>query len=852
MMKAGGVMKPESSKKSDKLTSRVPRPLVLLLAGSGLWGCGGTVEESSTESVQQPLTSAEDEAVAKTLAPLRSLDVPGGVYMTSVEQTSSATGNFTHVVHVYQPDSNGEGIRFELGARTSGGAVDTSHTFQSVTLTSHPGEADQSSQTLPNGSGTRVYSLSTSRRGWYRLVFVHGAPSGGRTLSIKAYDAANNALKMGWSDPPGTNAQMRVRFAVTQASDVFFKGGAYRNADATQSAYADNVKVNGTLLYRRSFDQGRYNFPVGRLNAGQHTLEFALSSSSTSGSAKYWFGVNERSFDPLGAKSAWDPVQFLYYGAMRTGDYDAWSEGVAFDQGTTVNDGTGEGSRPPPVRRGTTFSIAVDHPALRTGNASLTITSPTYFSEMPWAKSLSGTSDYAGAIFVSGAASTRNREHWRVTVPSTAPVGRYTLRVFTPGGTQIGSDVAFYVIHNPYPLVSSGAVSKAELETYCYDEDEDGVGVHVPHGTDRDNLRDHFTAHYDGRRDLGYFPTTLLTGSFRRTNSEIDPSMLDIAAASIDGTTTEFESMLRLYRIVSQRIKYNRPDLHDDSADVMIGEFSPFESTLAFWYSLPGMELTELQTTGQCYEYGHVLTALARSAGILARPISSASWLGGWGNHVFAEAYVPNLPQHGGKRTSSNSSSRSDTDPWYTFDATDPNFVGLEPRMFTKYSEAVAPRAQFGRAAMVLEGVAPAEIDAVTNPLTWDPLSTAEVGTSGLTDVSSAYASGPEFWLTASGVTGWLGYGEKDVYRVSKSVTGARAVRVTPVSDPGGSWNLDIKLCIGSVSNSPVMPDRCWDAASTYTLPPGESYVVVFNDGEDMPARYLRGDVAKYVLDLVY
>jgi hypothetical protein len=217
------------------------------------------------------------------------------------------------------------------------------------------------------------------------------------------------------------------------------------------------------------------------------------------------------------------------------------------------------------------------------------------------------------------------------------------------------------------------------------------------------------------------------------------------------------------------------------------------------------------------------------------------------------EAFVPGLPQHGGKRTSSNTSANSDTDPWYAFDATDPNGTWEpEPRTFDHHSEAVAPRAQFGRAAAVLLGTVPSDIDAVTNPPTWDPLSTAQVGTSGVLDVSAAYASGSEFWLTASGVTGWIGYGEKDVYRVSRTVTGARAVRVTMVPDPNSTWNFDIKLCIGSVSNTPVMPSRCSDAASTYPLPSGESYVVVFNDAEDMPSRYMRGDVAKYVLELLY
>jgi hypothetical protein len=831
--------------KIDRHLSRLVPSFALLLplSAAGLLSCTAAEEEPSiVKATPQGLTGAEDEAVAKTMAPIRSLQTPGGVYMTSIEQTIATTGSFAYVVHVYQPDATGEGIRFEVAARTSGGAVDSSHTFQSVSLTSRPGEAGETQQALANGSGQKVYALATSRQGWYRFSFTHGAPSGGRTLMIKAYDAAGNALKMAWSDPPGVNAQVRVRLAVAQASNVFFKGGAYRNTDPAQFAYADDVKVNGSLLYRRSFDQGRYNFPLGRLNAGQHTLEFSLSSSA--GTPKYWFGVNESSFDTLGTKSTWDPVQFLYYGSMHTGDYDAWSDGVAFAQASTAT-----GSRPPPVRRGTTFSVALEHPSLNAGNAVLHISSVFGGPEVTWSKTLPAGSDYSGAIFAAGAASTRNREHWRVTVPGNAPVGRYLLSAFAPNGAQIGSTVEFYVIHNPYSLLASGAISKAELEAYGYDEDEDGVSMQGPSGTDRDNLRDHFSAFYDGSLEFGYTPTTMITGSFRRTQSESLPSMLDIAASSADGTSSEFETMLRLYRIVSQRIKYNRPAIPDDSSDTMIGGEGGLEPSLAFWFSLPGMEL-EGQSTGQCFEYGTVLTALARSAGILARPVSSSNWLGGWGNHVFTEAYIPGLPQHGGKRTSSNFSANSDTDPWYVFDATDPNGTAVFPRTFVTHSEAVAPRAQYGRAAVVLQGTLSPAIDAVTNPPTWNPLSTATVGASGVTTVSAAYTSGPEFWLTTSGVTGWVGYGEKDVYRISKTVTGARAVRVTTLS--GGSGNLDLKLCVGSVSNMPVMPDRCANAASSYTLPAGESYVVVFNDAEDMPARYLRGDVAKYVLDLEY
>lgn len=816
----------------------------VLSCSAGSEGTAGTDEIGEVDELSSNLTPAEDAAVARTRAPIRALEVPGNVYMTSIEQTSSATGSFAHVVHVYQPDANNEGIRFEVAARTSGGVVDTAHTFQTVRLVSRPGEPDQTTTSLANSSGQRVYSVATSRQGWYRFSLVHGAPSGGRTLTLKAYDAAGNPLKMAWSDPPGTNAQVRVRFNVAQPTNLFFKGGAYRNADSASSAFVDSVRVNGSLLYRRGFDQGRFNFPLGSLNAGQHTLDFSLNA--TGGTPKYWFGVNEKSFDALTNKATWDAVQFLYQGPMRTGDYDAWNDGVAFLQGQTVS-----GSRPPPVRRGTTFAVALSDSSLSAGNATLRIASVmTPQTELNWTKTLPANSDYAGGVFASGSLSGRHREHWQVVVPSNAPVGRYTLSAFTPGGQQIGASVLFYVIHNPYTLLSNGAISKAELETWGYDEDEDGVLLQGPYGADRDNLRDHFTAFYDGNAEWGYTPTTMITGAFRRTQDETFPSMLDIAVASMDGMTNEFDSMLRLYRIVSQRLKYNRPAIPDDSSDSLIGGDTGLDPSLAFWFSLQSTEFSGPLTTGQCFEYGNILAAVARSAGILARPASSWNSLAGWGNHVFTEAYVPGLPHHGGKQTSSGSSANSDNDPWYVFDATDPNGTAVFPRYFTTYSEAVAPRSQFAKAAVVLQGPPAQPFDVVTNPVTWDPLATATVPASGVLNLSAAYNSGPEFWLTASGVSGWVGYGEKDVYRINKAATGARAVRVSIA--PGGSYGLDLKLCVGSASNVPVMPSRCDNAAVSQVLPDGDSYVVVFNDAEDMPARYLRGDVAKYVLDLEY
>ncbi|MGK3998582.1 transglutaminase-like domain-containing protein [Sorangium sp. So ce1024] len=850
--------------------------LALLLLGAlgPIAGCadGELALEAPVETSAQELTSIpniSDEALQKTLAPLRALEVPGSVYMKSVEETFPGTGTFSQVVHVYQPDANGERIRFELAARTPTGQVDASHRFESVKIVSRPGEPDQSVHVQANGSGQRVYELSSSRQGWYRFELTYVAPNAGRTLSFKATDVSGSSLKIVWVDPPSAAVQVKARVAVEGApSPVFLKGGAYRNTDPGQFAHADDVKLNGNLLYRRGFDQGLYNFPLGQLNAAEHTLELSLAASAYD-PAKFWFGVSEQSFAPAGTRTSWDRVQFLYQGAMRTGDYDAWSEGVAFAQGSTV----AHGVRPPPVRRGTTFAVAVEDSSLNGAqNATLRIISDATGAEVPWAKSLPPELDYSGGIFTNGGFSSRNREHWRITVPGDAPIGRYVVRAFTPWGAQIGQDVVFYVIHNPYPLVASGAISKAELETYGYDEDEDGVDLHGEHGSDRDNLRDHFTVLYEWSPP--YEVHTKLTAAFRRTTDEAKFSFLDHAVAAAQGTTSEIETMRRLYRLVTQRYRYSQATNQGDVSSIFLSDgLDPAES---LQYGQPGSELTwEDGINGaQCYDYAPVLAAIARSAGVLSRVVSSNGSLGGWGNHFFTEAYIPTVPHHGGKQQNSSSSPNSDTDPWYVFDATNPDASGNTPYayLWERYSEAIGPRAQYGRAAFVLSGYKPN--GTTTNTVTWDPLGpTTDIGADDVLSLEAEYESGPDFWLTQSGVTGILARGEKDVYRISKATTGAKAVSVSTL--PGGGSTLQPVLCVGPyvdpdgppVENEPDMaprwtasvPARCADRATTYPLPEGESYVVVFHDhGQpddvtpDPNDRIRLGDSVQYVLDLQY
>lgn len=821
-------------------------PLITALLAShfGLWGCS---EQPSTEIASTKAAQAvyPPGALEKTLVPLRSLQVPAGVYIKSIDETYATTGNLPHSVYLYQPDATGEAVRVELSAKTSGGTVDASHQFTSVSLTSHPGASDQSVQALNNAAGAVVYSIATSQPGWYRFSFAYGAVNVGRTLSIKAYAASGTPLKMAWTDPPGTNVQVRTTVTVEQTTNTFLKGGAYRNTDATQYAYADYVKVDGNLLYRRAFDQGQFNFPLGTLAAGQHTVEFSLVKST--GMAKFWFGVNDTSFDPLNGKSGWSSAQFLYWGSMHTSGYDAWNEGVAFAQGASAVIGV----RPPPIRRGTSFSLALDHTSLAgTGNAILRIYPLGSGSETNWPAALSADSDYKGGIMTASGFTPRYREHWKVNVPANAPVGRYVVRAFAPTGAQVGTDVVFYVLHNPYGLVTQGAISKAELETFAYDEDEDGADVLANFGTDADNGRAHFTAIYPGSIDWGYTQVSKITGAFRRTNSDTGLSMLDYAMASAQGTSTEFESMRRLYRLASQHLRYTHYDIQDDSSMTFFsyGDGTGFSLDAAATYSKPGTELPATNG-GQCQDYSTILAALARSSGMVARAISSQSGLGGWADHYFTEVYISDLPHHGGK-TARTGGTASDTDPWYVFDATDPKGSASE-MSWGYYGEAIAPRAEYGRAMLTMLGPPYGTWDVSTTKLGWDPLNTGTVYASDVTSVANAYSSGPEFWLTISGVTGWIGFGDKDVYRISKETTGAKAVRVRTL--PSGGEYVAPVLCVAPASPSLALPAKCEKPAARQTLPAGESYVVVFNNTPDVNfSRVLRGDTIQYVLELEY
>ncbi|MCK4661111.1 MAG: transglutaminase domain-containing protein, partial [Phycisphaerae bacterium] len=414
---------------------------------------------------------------------------------------------------------------------------------------------------------------------------------------------------------------------------AYYKGGAYRNTKPAEYAFIRDIRLDGALLYERAFDQGKYDFPLGFLVPGEHILT-ATFESSGGYPTKLWEHVCEHSFDPDDIKKSWDSVQILYMGNTHTRDYDSWSEGVAFAQGSDV----GSGVRPPPIRRGTTFMVAMEDPSFAAGDGDVKVFPLGSATEVSWGAYQTKVEDYTGGYYETGGLSTRQREHWEVAVPALVPVGRYILRGYDASGTEIGTGSVFYVIYDPYLLVDGTKFTKQDIETWAYDEDEDGK-TWTGYGPDADHERDDFSAyHWSGNTQ-----TTYASRAMRRDPSFASPvSVLDLAIAAADGTSDQFESMRRLYRLTNQRINWSSPTWTPDAEAILIRIGEGLTISDAETYSLPNNALPSAKVIqGQCMDFGNVLAALARSIGIPARPASGQSGIFGWNFHVFTEVYLP-------------------------------------------------------------------------------------------------------------------------------------------------------------------------------------------------------------------
>ncbi len=874
-----------------------------VLAGS-IVACGNTVAHDGkavplpgdlAASVVNPLAISEGGAGLPMGANDLRLDAlaPSDVYLTSFSASFQYEGSYAHTVYLYQPEESAAVLRFTLQSAIAGTtSSDDASVFRNVQLLRNPGQQDESEQELTATASGDGYEATTRAKGWYALKFSYQAPGTNRTLTYRGVDANGAPIKTAWIAPSGKTAQFRATFRVDRPTHVYFKGGAFSGASIQQFAFTDNIKVDGELLYRRSFNQGLFNYPMGYLPSDTHSLDFDFTAWSGAPSQS-WFGVSSVSFDPkqreaaegavapageTNAKTQWDPVQFVYQGPMHTGDYDAWSEGVAFAQSQTPAGSGGSGTfprlgvRPPPVRRGTTFSIALEHEKLAgpESNATLELSLLDSNTSLNWPVTSAPSLDYSGGIFTEAGFSTRSREHWSITVPVHAPIGRYVLRAFAPDRTPIGSDVLFYVLHNPHTYVGTEGLTKAEVETYGYDEDEDGLGWNLVEGAgqdaDQDHLRDQYVVvvgHPGNAEDGALLPgesygaNAAYSAAFRRTSGRAswDHSLLDYAMASAHGATSEFETMVRLLRFVSQRKWYTNMsasvvDVEEELGASALDELER-ELALAAACSQSGYESSDCVRGGAvCYTSATLLGAITRSTGILARAVNA-------GSHAVTEAYLPTPP---------DGALFPDADRWFVFDATDhksnmagPFAVGSDPNVQPSYHfwnlwGAVAPRGQYclaeKLAAQVQGGIE--RCSWITTSVDWEAPTNRgsfQIPSSGVKDLAPEYNSSTGYWITKSGVTGWLSFGDKDVYRISKSTAGGDYLRV--VAQPSfGSSNLAPELCIypSPLVSGATSSKRCADAASVRRIPEGESYVVVFNDSENM-TRY-HGDVTRYRIEV--
>ncbi|MDO9537986.1 MAG: hypothetical protein Q7J68_06675, partial [Thermoplasmata archaeon] len=376
------------------------------------------------------------------------------VYITDFKERLIGTGTWGYELHFYQPDDTDEMITVYVGSVDANDVAETQNSFSEIVLTQHPGATDDSEKKFypSDADGEFSYPL-TSVWGWYMLQLTYTVTVSDMYFKYNIKDASNNDLQLSWINSPGITIETEMTFHAETDTYAYFKGGAYSSTSPGDYSFVHEVKVDGNLLYEKAFDQGKYNFPIGYITQGDHTLQ-AKWECDGNYPAKYWEHICEHSFDPDDVKKSWDTVQITYMGNMHTKDYECWSDGVAVE--------------PAVVRRGSTFMVVGEDSSYNTGNGNVKVFSSGSSTEVSWASYKTKVEDYAGGYYVGGTFTTKYREHWEITVPSNVAVGKYDLKMYDASNTQIGGTTSFYVIFDPYQLVGT-SFRKDILETLVYD-----------------------------------------------------------------------------------------------------------------------------------------------------------------------------------------------------------------------------------------------------------------------------------------------------------------------------------------------------------------------------------------------
>lgn len=393
-------------------------------------------------------------------------------------------------------------IKIYIGIYNSNGQA-TTDVIKDIKIWDSPGSTSSSADpdftytTLPTSGYIEITTQSTPSLtlGKYVIDFTEIPTAVGNYMKFYIKDQNNNYCPLLYNDP-STIVVVETKIKVDSNTNAYLVGGAYADALSSSESYVDNIKMKSSsdttwnLLYEKAFSQGKFNFPLGSLTAG-NTYDIYFEwyvDTYTSPWAKLFYQVTSKSFDPrTSPKTSWDTIQITYDGTSRTADYDCWGSGVAINTAATLS----TPAIPAVIRRSgddatketVSFYVTGEDPSYsesasgdNDGNLKIYLGATEITT---W--SITKIKDYAGGIYVSGTYSLKYRETWKVTVPSGASVGKYSLKMYKADDTTSLGERYFFVIFNPWSYITD----EDFVATYVYDEDFDGGswfmdGIEVP------------------------------------------------------------------------------------------------------------------------------------------------------------------------------------------------------------------------------------------------------------------------------------------------------------------------------------------------------------------------------------
>lgn len=753
------------------------------------------------------------------------------------------------VYYLYVPiERAGENITICMSSKDDFGIPDTDDFFTDISMRTVGGDSVVVNSGPVHGNYCFMVGMPQGQYGLIEVSFNYHLDNDLSSQLFYAQFDNSDYVPLAWQDSPQI-AEITTRFVTDGSGPVYLRGGAYGDV----CSFIDYIELDGWRRYNAAFEGGEFNFPLGNIPHGIYELKFSWYHCGSS-SSKLWVHICQNGVE-------WDDVQITYFGDMHTKDYDCWKTGVA--KKTAV------------VRRGTSFMAVGKSLFLHNGDAVVKVMKNG--QEQSW--NIWKFSDYNFDVLY--------YEHWVVDVPNWVPIGKYTLEMYDPRGILISPPVEFNVIFNPYRLVGNG-LSKDDLETYAYDEDEDGEFG----GSDGDRGRDEYTIYYN--RPGGFRWPAYDTMSFRSRPNQV--SIHELAIAAADGATNEFDAMLPLFRLVNQRVNWStmwRCYNHNDcSIDYLFGcyhagseldEFggcggNPVKPLTIDDARIYSKNMTDLSTAvvepwtkvveGQCNDFAAGLISLARSLGIPSRQAAANNGFA-WNFHSWAEVFIPDeqLPKQGGRKCPTNGiCTISDTENWYVFDATDNaietcksgEYDALCPvddflcheECWAHSEESIDPRVDYYN-SFVKNHISHGYFDKfpdsiyVPNHHWCAPVPneeyrcTDEQKNDQVFALLDDYSKQLEYWITDSSTESWLSYGDKDIYRIRIGLGGAIVEIVS-------SQDLVAVYCPYEDGVDPPPFSRCIGPFQNRYLGPGYYTIQVFNNSPGDGA--YRGNYVPYTI----